>query len=473
MPLKSQLSTLNFFLACVLLGCGPDATEPIADEAPKQRRTVPVRVLVIDDERLTEALERQWNARADDDINIRSGTSADVAELEHPRLGADVVIYPSSLLGSLASRELLSELERDELDDPELGWGEYFPLLRSGEVSWGGQVCGVSFGSPTLTLYYRADLFEELGLQAPATWGEYQELAARLSDRSVATGLGEDDAWFGTAEVLAPGWRAKMLLARAACYARHRGQFSTLFDGRTMEPLIGGPSFVRALTELVAAAEHGPADASPSEVRRLFAAGSCAMALSWPTRSDAEQGEARVRTGFAELPGSREVFNFRTAVWETRPEEQAGRVPLLGMAGRVGSVTRECRRRRAAVEALTFFAGLGDELASESEWTTVHRETQAESASRWVNRELDAEAARQYFVATQEAQGRTSWLNCLRIPGSDRYLEALDGAVERALAGESPETVLGEVATQWRELTAELGMAQQKRAYSQSIGRSL
>ena len=51
-----------------------------------------------------------------------------------------------------------------------------------------------------------------------------------------------------------------MLLARAAAYAKHRDQYSALFNVETMEPLVAGPPFVHALEELVAAAKLGPAD---------------------------------------------------------------------------------------------------------------------------------------------------------------------------------------------------------------------
>ena len=60
------------------------------------------------------------------------------------------------------------------------------------------------------------------------------------------------------------GWH--VLLARAACYAAHRDNYSTLFNIATMQPLIDGPPFVQALEELVAVA--GPSDPANSSTIR-------------------------------------------------------------------------------------------------------------------------------------------------------------------------------------------------------------
>ena len=59
----------------------------------------------------------------------------------------------------------------------------------------------------------------------------------------------------------------------------------------------------------------------------------------------------------------------------------------------------------------------------------------------------------------------------LRIPGCTRYLEALDTAVHRAVAGElDAAAALQEAAARWREITNELGHEQQREAFQHSIG---
>ena len=62
-------------------------------------------------------------------------------------------------------------------------------------------------------------------------------------------------------------------------------------------------------------------------------------------------------------------------------------------------------------------------------------------------------------------------LHAPRIPGRERYLAALDEAVQRALAGEAaPQTALDEAARRWREITAELGVDSQRNAYRRCLG---
>jgi ABC-type glycerol-3-phosphate transport system substrate-binding protein len=88
-----------------------------------------------------------------------------------------------------------------------------------------------------------------------------------------------------------------VLLARAAAYAKHRDNYSALFNIETMEPLVAGPPFVQALEELVATAKSGPADPfhyDPSKARAAFWRGECGIMLSWPTAADQgrrEKGE--------------------------------------------------------------------------------------------------------------------------------------------------------------------------------------
>ena len=138
-----------------------------------------------------------------------------------------------------------------------------------------------------------------------------------------------------------------MLLARAASYAKHRDNYSTLFQIATMEPLVAGPAFVRALEELVAAAKLGPADHDGLDVaaaRRAFLAGQSALAIAWPGHAAATASEpvkAGLDVGFIELPGSTKVYSASAGRWDNRNPDESTRVPLLASAGRLGSVSAQ------------------------------------------------------------------------------------------------------------------------------------
>ena len=106
----------------------------------------------------------------------------------------------------------------------------YFPSRRSSALSAAMEplrprVAAESpFGSPPLTLFYRRDLFEKLGLQPPESWAKYREAVTRLADRKALGDLAPAAGaqWQGTVEPWGPGWAGQVLLARAAGYANHR-----------------------------------------------------------------------------------------------------------------------------------------------------------------------------------------------------------------------------------------------------------
>ena len=126
---------------------------------------------------------------------------------------------------------------------------------------------------PCLSFIIALIFLEKLNRKPPQTWAEYQELAKLLSGMKQSTA---ESPWFGTAEPLGPGWAGLVLLARAAPYAKHRDNYSTLFNIKTMEPLLTGPPMVRALEELVAAAKLGPPEAlqsDPAAIRAGLLAG--------------------------------------------------------------------------------------------------------------------------------------------------------------------------------------------------------
>jgi multiple sugar transport system substrate-binding protein len=449
---------------------------------------------VIDDPELADVIQRQWRARAEGEIVVQQKTSREIVAAEG-RLGADAVIYPAALIGELAERQLIVSVPDDVLNGAQLAQRDVLELIRLHEVTWGKKTYAVAFGSPQLTLFYRADIFERLGLQPPQTWAEYAALAARLADRSTLGDLAPpaDAPWYGTVEPLGQGWAGQVLLARAAAYARHRSRYSTLFNYNTMEPLIDGPPFAKALEELAAAAKHGPPEAiyrspempgySPHDVRREFLAGHCAMALTWPSRSKSAAGDAaplaKVPTGLALLPGSLDVYNAFDGKWEPRRADERLSVPLLSSAGRLGSVTKESRNPQSALNVLVWLSGSewSNEIAPHSRETTLYRTTHLRAPQAWIDESLDSAAAGQYADAVAQSQDCSVWLFSIRIPGRSEYLAALDDAVQQTTAREtSPAESLTAVealkaaADRWRQITTAHGVESQRRAYERSLG---
>jgi multiple sugar transport system substrate-binding protein len=322
---------------------------------------------------------------------------------------------------------------------------------------------------------YRADLFEQMGKAPPNTWTEYANLAKEIA----------------TAEPIGPHWAGKLLLARAAAYGRHRDNYSTLFRMDTMEPLIAGEPFVRALTELVADTKSGKfvtGAKTPGEVEQAVLAGSAAMGLTWTTAAKqlatAPTGEesnstasvklsegAKIR--FAELPGAPQAYNVGTNMWEDRTTDQSLRVTLLDATGLVGSVIHTTENPEAAFRLLAWLAGpeWSARVLPVSPRTTLFRNSHLSNAKDWVNAALDPAAATNYGEVVQASLSRETYLFVPRIPGADEYLAALDTSVQQALSEEkTPQAALAEAAAAWVRITQRLGLQSQRRAYQRELG---
>ncbi len=469
-----------FLLLALGAGCPGRPTGQNDDASAPPPGTV-LKVAVVDDQPLAEALERlqdEWEAQSGVAIRVGSLSAEEFAAAGTPP--DDVVICPSHQLGPAARDGWVLPVPDALAPGRVADWNDVFSLLRVSEATWDGRLTAVPFGSPVLVCYYRPDLLKTLGREPPATWREYGELASLLADRHALGDAAPPDQapWCGALEPLGPGWAGVMLLARAAPYAVHRENYSCLFNIDTMEPLIAGPPFVRALEELVAAAGSGAADRlamDPAAVRAAFWRGEAALAISWPTAADhALEGiEADFPVCFAELPGSKQVFDVGHAAWEKRGPEEDSRVPLLGVAGRIGLVTAGCPWPETAFRLLLW---LTDEqwslqVSTASPATTLFRESHLAGAEAWVERPLDASAATAYAGVVEQALSRARGLTALRLPGRAEYLAALDAAVEASVRGEkSPQESLDEAAAAWREITQKHGLDAQKTAYWQSLG---
>ena len=457
----------------VQAGCssGNDHEETAKDDVVQD---LPLRVVVIETPRLAESLRAQWLAHDGGEIQIHEQT---VDELRTTRrLLADVIVYPSAMMGELVVSGHLQPLS---FPDGEPGWSGEAVLAnqRVAEVSWGSDLYAVSFGSPQPMLAYRRDIFQQQGLSPPATWADYLETCRTLDEfRSSSAGEAFSQT---TAEPSAGGDLAISFLARAASYARHRNQYSGLFDFISMEPLIAGPPFQRALAELVECRQFQDtgnlAGTSADAFERVLTEDSL-MAISWSFRHPGDTAAAEKPVAgmiaVAELPGSAEVYNANSDRWEARQTNETVHVPLLASGGRLGSVTELAHDRMQATDFLMFMTSsrMATMVCRPSPHTFPFRTSHAEDPRGWLPGPLDGIAAASFGEAVKAAGERNNYLFCLRIPGRQKYLAALDKALLAALAGETPAVALGVARRDWQEITKNLGLDQQKAAYRSSLG---
>ena len=466
------LPKMRFTILLLLLGqLGCQPVKPQVED--RERSEVTLRVLVIDDEPLADAIERAWESRYENPLQVKRIGGGQIQDAK--RLGADVVVYPSAMMGVLASRELIVPLPRKVLAAEDFQRRDLFTLQRTRETTWGREEFAVPLGSPQLLLLYRRDIFEKLELQPPSSWTEYQQVVEQLADPDVLGDLPVETArWSATREPVGPGWGARMLLARAAAYATHRSQYSDLFQQESMDALIHREPYQRAAEEMQKALTSHAAVADPRTALEDLANGRCAMAVTWPMKDVALSADLdTLPIDVAELPGSSEAYSYREQTWQTRGLDEPTHVALLAISGRLASITDEANSPSDAGEFLRRLGGVewGLEVSPQSEQAYLFRTSQLQAIERWVDVESVGYGMENLRQSIAQSQGRYTGVLCCRLPGHAEYLAALDGAVAAVLNDEASSVeALQKAADAWDALTESLGVAQQKAAYAHSLG---
>ena len=456
-------------LALTLLGC--PAAKDVDQEPPEEVSFGDLKLLVVNDLPLSEAIAREWSARAEGDLQVDSISLEEFRQLES--VDADAVIYPGGLLGELVKKKVIEPFPAAVLEDDRFAKDDNLPFARSAEVKWGKRQYAVSFGSPQFLLAYRRDLLEQIGAAPPTTWEEYAELVRLLAKNPPADSNG---SWEPAAEPRGKGWAAQLFLAQAAASVREPSRYSVLFDYKTMEPQLNTPGFQRVLEEMVAVAKQTQSSAgyTPDQARAALLENRTAMAITWPSGSPVPSGPdlEPLSIEFAQLPGSTEIYSSRSEEWQVKENKDAYRVPLCGIEGRLGSVVKGSDRGEAAALCLAILAGteLSPLIVPASNSTGPYRLSHTSSPEIWMDAELSG-AATTFVEAIVATQNERYWVFVPRIPGRERYLIALDEAVRPALDGnQTAQDALDQATAAWNEITDDLGRESQSAAYRRSLG---
>ena len=475
LPLLAGLFSLGLTSGCQrpsepVGGNGEQLAQPAAEPS--------IRLLVIEDATLAEEIERQWNLRTARGLVVRQRRWDELASAK--RLAADVVIYPAGYLGDLAERGLLAPVPAEVLAGPDVERRDLLPTQQQLEMVWGKKTMAFPFGSPTLVLYYRADILEALDLKPPATWREYQQLVLRLKAQPSVPGSADANRvlgrqpWTAALEPLATTWAGQLLLARAVAYAKHPRQVSTWFDIDSMRPRIDSEPFVRALEELAESQGDLPMPwraLDPAGVRALFHAGHCALALTWPSATGTTSDETRGAFRIAPLPGSDELFDPVRRAWRAR-DPQRPRPQLLGVSGRLGSVTWEADSPRAAADLLAWLTGpeIAADVSGRCSATTLFRVSHLRRPEQWMERGAPRRSIQDYADWVRSAQPTVDAVFSPRLPGRQRYLAALaQGVHYRLFEGRNAAECLAETARTWEQITDSLDRDKQRIAYRRSL----
>ncbi len=144
-----------------------------------------------------------------------------------------------------------------------------------------GQIMAVGMMVNTQHLMYRADIFEELGLEVPGTWDEVLEAAAKIEEAGVVD--------YPLGATMQSGWNLAQDFVNM--FYGYGGEF---VDAENM-PTVNTEAGVKALEMMKAMTEYMDPEYLVSDstyVQQQFQQGKIAMANLWASRAGAMDNEA-------------------------------------------------------------------------------------------------------------------------------------------------------------------------------------
>ena len=463
----SWLLLIPFFLGC------PEPPQIDVDEAEVEvRRPDPIAVLVVDDAPTGERIARQWSARRNGEIKIVNQTSAQMVASDYQiEDEIDVVIYPTGMLIELESRGRLLPVSKALWSSEELNKDELLRLHRSTLVRVANEIWAVPLGSPLFSLMYNREFFAQQKIEVPDQWSAMLELADKIRSTNANSATVANQVTPSSLRLpLAESWAAEVFLARVGPEIRSRGKISTVFERSTMQPLITEPPFIAALEDLqkIVGDDQSQLELTPAMIYSQLLSGKTAIGMTWPSRSNSESENPMesenstevTEVGFANLPGARRWYDSKSKKWFQRSKEESRQVGLIGFSGLSASVASSSRNTNTGFEFLGWLASKPISLIAlvDSPLSGPFRESHLGDPSRWTGTQISDGAASEYADLVKEINSQEVTFLFPRIPGRQRYLDALDRRIRSSLRGEmDAEMALKQAATDWEAITDELG----------------
>lgn len=358
-------------------------------------------------------------------------------------------------------------------------WEDIMPVYRDRLMVWDGKVLSQSMDGDVHTYTYRIDLFEDpkekeafkakygYDLAIPKTWKEYLDIAEFFTR--------PDKGIWGTAEAFRRGGQQFwFFFSHAAAYTNHPDNpGSMFFDPDTMDAQVNNPGWVRGLEEYIKASKLAPPNAlnfSFGEVNAAVAAGQVAESIGWGDTgviaADPKQSKISGKVGSAILPGSTEIYNYKTKQWDKYPEIVYS--PFMAFGGWQAAVPQASKNQEAAwdfIKTLTSPAVSGQAAITGGTGVNPYRATHTSDLALWSKLFTEREA-KEYLGAQADSVNAKNVALDMRLPGYFSYTEVLEIELSKALAGETtPQAALDTVAAEWNRLTDEFGRDKQLAAY--------
>jgi multiple sugar transport system substrate-binding protein len=328
---------------------------------------------------------------------------------------------------------------REELED--IG-----DVYRENQMRIGDTIYGFPDDGDVLILYYRKDIFEEMGLSVPTTWDEFYEVSKAITDAKAP-------------EVYGAGFMRVRGLLHYFYQERARNEGCKFFDSESMKATVNGPGCVKALAGMVkdnTTMPPGIEQWGAIESLAAFNAGQIAMTQWWPPVGRWSAGYGTDDIAMQWVPPSVVAGKVGYAL-------PPGGHPQLA-AGFSMAVSSDSNNKDAAYLYIQWINSIdisGQRVQLPYTLRDPFRKSHFSSPeyqSLWPD-------AKEYLDALQA--GAVSGLLDLSIINTFAYEDALAIGLQAVMGGADPQSELDGVADAWDELTEKVGVDAQREAYMQ------
>jgi multiple sugar transport system substrate-binding protein len=404
----------------------------------------------------------------------------------------DAAVFAPQWMVDYIAGGYLEDITEQVEADPDIQWDDIAGFFRDFSQQYNGRVYMLTLDGDFHMMYYRTDVLEEAGLEPPATWEDYVEVAKTLHGKDM-NGDGQPD--YGSCISKKRNAQAYWFITSiAGSMIQSQGTNQGAFFGTDdMTPLVNNEAFSKALDLYKETTQYGPPDELNLDVgdtRGLFTSGRCALSLDWgdigTLAIDPAQSQVIDKVGATALPGSRQVLDRETGTLVDctadlcpHAEDGVNRAPFSAFGGWGGGINAAADDKVKGA-AYAFFSYMSQPEQSNEDVTlgktgfNPYRLSQFENLDLWVEAGMSEKAAKDYLGAIQQSLDSPNMILDLRIPENQRYQQVvLDEAVARFLAGEiSKEEAMQAIENGWNELNDEIGKDEQLEVYKATIGAS-
>jgi multiple sugar transport system substrate-binding protein len=280
-------------------------------------------------------------------------------------------------------------------------------------------------------------------------------------------------------------WEVLNIIAQYATIAGEPSNTTSniFFDANTMEPLCKTPGWIesfRRIQELTKWAPPGLLGYGYSEFRYAYVSGNSCLGFDWGDVGIMEQypdqygSEVKGLLGYGPLPGAKKYWDHVNNKWV----EKEHQVNFLDYGGWVWIINNYTKNVDMAYHWITYITNPEHSLLDAcgihgytgvNPWRRSHFDPAV--MGLWKRGGWDEEAAKGYAQGILDILTDPYAVTDLRIPGGERYYDALDTRLAEVLAGKStPEKACAALYDDWVKITDEYGKEQQKKYYRESLG---